>query len=57
MSEKAEGKMKEAAGAMTGDESKADRAEKSRDKQERKDKGGLLGNVGNVGNTLPGRGR
>jgi uncharacterized protein YjbJ (UPF0337 family) len=61
MSEKAKGKMKEAAGAMTGDEAKKaeDRAEQSkaeaaeeakqvqkeRDRQRRNDKGGLLGNL------------
>jgi hypothetical protein len=41
--DKAKGRMKEAAGAITGDEDK--KAEKERDKHRRKDKGGLLGNV------------
>ncbi len=43
MDDKAKGRMKEAAGALTGDEDK--KAEKERDKHRRKDKGGLLGNV------------
>ncbi len=44
--DKAEGKMKEAYGALAGDEAK--KAEKERDRQ--KGKGGLLGDVGD---TLP----
>jgi uncharacterized protein YjbJ (UPF0337 family) len=66
MEAKAKGRMKEAAGAVTGDEDKeaaqkaktrqteaeAKEAEKERDRQRRKQKGGLLGDVGD---TLSGR--
>jgi uncharacterized protein YjbJ (UPF0337 family) len=41
--DKAEGKMKEAYGALVGDEAKAKKAERERDKQE--GKGGVLGNT------------
>ena len=65
MSEEFKGKMKEAYGAMTGDEGKKaegqaqqraaaaakEAGQKERDRQERKDKGLL----GNVGDTLSGR--
>ena len=41
--DKAEGRMKEAYGALVGDEAKAKKAERERDKQE--GKGGVLGNT------------